>query len=121
MVGRRGNTPRKLALASVSAQHEQLESHHGRESQHDDRSTEFDELFLSASGAISANTIQIIAPAARPRPTGSRGLNHSTKANAGAAISGCGRLVKMAQSAAFQTGVPRGTSTRAMARPSGIL
>ena len=36
---------------------------------------------------------------------------------------GCGRLVKTTQSAAFQTGVSRGTSTSisAMASPSGTL
>lgn len=36
-------------------------------------------------------------------------------------MSGCGRLVKIAQSAAFHTGEPRGTSTSAMASPSGTL
>ena len=34
---------------------------------------------------------------------------------------GCGRLVKTAHKAAFQTGVPRGTSTSAIASPSGTL
>ena len=34
---------------------------------------------------------------------------------------GCGRLEKIAQNAACHTGMPRGTRTSAMARPSGML
>ena len=47
------------------------------------------------------NTIQIMAPAASPSPSGSNGSKKLTSTNAGTAISGCGRLVKMLQSEAF--------------------
>ena len=69
----------------------------------------------------SAKTIQIMAPAASPNPTGKNGSNTSTNRNAGRAMSGWGRLVKTLHPAAFQSGVPRGTSTRLMASPSGML
>ena len=45
----------------------------------------------------------------------------STNRNAGTARSGCGRLEKMLHPAAALTEVPRGTRTRLMASPSGML
>ena len=76
---------------------------------------------LSASGISSANTIQIIAPAASPKPKGSRGAKNRTKRYAGMAISGCGKLVKILQPAALRTEIPLGIRTKLIARPSGIL
>ena len=79
------------------------------------------EALSRASSMASEKTIQIIAPAAIPRPTGRSGSNAFTKMNAGTAINGWGRLVKMLHREAFQTGVPRGISTRQMASPSGMF
>ena len=45
----------------------------------------------------------------------------STKRNAGTAISGCGRLEKMLQRSRVRGRVPRGTRTRLIASPSGML
>ena len=77
--------------------------------------------WASASGSSSAAAIQIIAPAAKPRPTGSSASNCSTNRYAGTAMSGWGRLEKMLHAAAERTRVPRGTSTRLIAKPSGML
>src|SRR5215204_4742351 len=74
-----------------------------------------------ASGTSSEKTIQIMAPAAKPNPQGSSGRKTSTKKYAGTAIRGWGRLEKMLQNAARTQPTPRGTSTRLMASPSGIL
>ena len=56
-----------------------------------------------------------------PRPRSNSGVNSATKTNAGTAISGWGTLEKMLQSAARPTPTPRGTRTRLMASPSGML
>ena len=74
-----------------------------------------------ASGRSSRPTIHTMAPAAKPSAAGRTALNCSTNRNAGTARSGCGRLEKTLQPAAFRTGVPRGTSTRLIARPSGMF
>jgi hypothetical protein len=52
----------------------------------------------------------------RARP-GRNGLNASTKRNAGAATSGCGRLEKMLHHAAERTLAPRGTRDEADREP----
>src|SRR5215208_4696139 len=62
-----------------------------------------------------------MAPAAKPNPQGRSGRKTSTKKNAGTAIRGWGRLEKMLQNAARTQPTPRGTSTRLMASPSGML
>jgi hypothetical protein len=74
-----------------------------------------------ASGMSSEKTIQIMAPAANPSPYGNNGLKVSTNTKAGTAINGCGRLENTLQKAARLHATPRGTSTRLMARPSGML
>ena len=58
------------------------------------------EASRTASGTNCRTTIQSIAPAAKPSPTGSTARKKSTKTNAGTAISGWGRLEKMLQAAA---------------------
>jgi hypothetical protein len=74
-----------------------------------------------ASGSSSAKTSQVIALAAKPNPAGRIGRKASTNRYAGAATNGCGRLVKTLQPAAAKTVMPRGTSTRLIASPSGML
>ena len=49
------------------------------------------------------------------------GRKVSTKRKAGTAMSGCGRLENTLHRTARQALTPRGTSTRLMARPSGML
>jgi len=79
------------------------------------------EAHASASGSSSANDIQIIAPAANHSPIGITEENFSTNKNAGTAIKGCGRLVKILHSPAFHRDTPRGTITELIASPSGIF
>ena len=74
-----------------------------------------------ASGRRSASTSHIIAPAAKPRPSGRNAANSSTNRKAGTAMSGWGRLEKMLHAAALRTEAPRETRTRLIARPSGML
>ena len=74
----------------------------------------------SASGTSSPTTIQTITPAANPSPTGRIDENASTKRNAGTARSGW-QAQKILQPAAERTDVPRGTRTRLIASPSGML
>ncbi len=74
-----------------------------------------------ASGTSSVSESQTIAPAAKPSPTGRNDRTCSTNRNAGTATSGCGRLEKTLHQAAVRTRAPRGTSTRLIARPSGML
>ena len=50
--------------------------------------TVLDEAFLLASGISSAKTIQIIAPAAMPNPTGKNGSKAVTARYEGTAING---------------------------------
>src|SRR3972149_5270209 len=83
--------------------------------------TALEEAFLLASGVSSANPLQTMAPAAMPNPTGRKGSNASTTRNDGTAMIGCGRLVKMLQRAACQTGVPRGAQNRPVGGPPGVV
>src|SRR5215207_7298891 len=75
----------------------------------------------TAAGTRSPATIQAIAPAANPSPAARSGSNQATKRKAGTAINGCGRLENTLQPAALPTEIPRGTSTRLIASPSGML
>ena len=69
----------------------------------------------------SRPTIHSIAPAAKPSPTGRNGRKTCTNRKAGRAISGCGRLDTMLHPPACHTDTSRGTSTRLIASPSGML
>lgn len=73
-----------------------------------------------ASGKSSENTIQIIAPAANPKPTGKSGANTATNKNAGTAISGCGRLDTTLYIPARHTATPLGISTSAVATQQAV-
>src|SRR5215208_4355654 len=75
----------------------------------------------TAAGTRSPATIQAIAPAANPSPAARSGSNQATKRKAGTAMNGCGRLENTLQAAALPTETPRGTSTRLIASPSGML
>mmetsp|Transcript_37500 Transcript_37500/g.92225 ORF Transcript_37500/g.92225 Transcript_37500/m.92225 type:complete len:272 (+) Transcript_37500:208-1023(+) len=80
-----------------------------------------DDVSLSASGMSSANTIHSIVPAAHPKPIGSRKLKSCTKKKEGTAMRGCGSDEHTAHNEARHGFSPRGTDTRATARPSGML
>ena len=75
----------------------------------------------SASGRSSDATIQSIAPAAKPSPTGSSCSKASTKRKAGTAISGWGRLEKTLHAAAAPDGNPARDQHQADGQPSGML
>ena len=79
------------------------------------------DAFAKASGTSCRPTIQTIAPAAKPRPIGSTEANRSTKRKAGTATSACGKAQKTLHAAAAPTRIPRGTSTRLIASPSGTF
>src|SRR5581483_4466040 len=76
---------------------------------------------ILASGSSSDQTIQSIAPAAKPSPAGRIGWNHSTNRYVNGAMRGCGRHEKTLHHAAERTLAPRGTRTRLIASPSGTL
>ena len=73
------------------------------------------------SGMSSANTIQVMQPAANPRARGSKKVKVSTNMKEGTASRGWGRAVNRAHQAAFLGPTPLDTRTVATARPSGML
>ena len=75
----------------------------------------------SASGNSSATVIQIIHPAAKPMPSGSRDAKVSTNMNAGTANAGWGNEVTIAHPAHFHGDTPLAAKTVATAIPSGML
>src|SRR5215203_4171464 len=106
---------------SFHLSYEELEGHHRRDGERNHDGNEVGGGFLkSVRDELREDHPDHRSPR-KPKADGQKRLEISTKRNAGIAIRGWGTLEKMLQRTARPTPTPRGTRTRLIASPSGML